>query len=137
APLEITSIKIAEVIKYVNNSYHALKIAFANEVGNICKAMSIDSHKVMELFCKDSRLNISAAYFKPGFAYGGSYLPKDLKGFVTLGHDNYISTPILGGIDQSNELQKRMAYEMIAKTGKRNICFIGLSFKEGTDDLRY
>ncbi|NDK55593.1 nucleotide sugar dehydrogenase [Pontibacter fetidus] len=137
APIEVTDVKIAEVIKYVNNSYHALKIAFANEVGNVCKSLSIDSHKVMELFCKDTRLNISPAYFKPGFAYGGSCLPKDLKGFVTLGHDNYIQTPILGCIDNSNEHQKKMAYELVAKTGKRNVCFIGLSFKEGTDDLRY
>ncbi|WP_276499741.1 nucleotide sugar dehydrogenase [Pontibacter litorisediminis] len=137
APIEVTDIKIAELIKYVNNSYHALKIAFANEVGNVCKALSIDSHKVMELFCKDTRLNISTAYFRPGFAYGGSCLPKDLKGFVTLGHDNYVNTPVLGGIDLSNEYQKKMAYEMVAKTGKRNVCFIGLSFKAGTDDLRY
>lgn len=137
APIEITDIKIAEVIKYVNNSYHALKITFANEVGNVCKALEIDSHKVMDLFCKDTRLNVSTAYFKPGFAYGGSCLPKDLKGFVTLGHDHYVSTPVLGGIDISNENQKRQAYELVAKTGKRKICFIGLSFKEGTDDLRY
>ena len=137
APIEITDIKIAEVIKYVNNSYHALKITFANEVGNVCKALDIDSHKVMELFCKDTHLNISKAYFKPGFAYGGSCLPKDLKGFVTLGHDNYVCTPVLGGIEASNEHQKKLAYELIAKTGKRNVCFIGLSFKEGTDDLRY
>lgn len=137
APVEITDIKIAEVIKYVNNSYHALKIAFANEVGNVCKALSIDSHKVMDLFCKDTRLNISTAYFKPGFAYGGSCLPKDLKGFVTLGHDHYVSTPVLGGIDISNENQKKRAFDLIANTGKRNICFIGLSFKAGTDDLRY
>lgn len=137
APIEITSIKIAEIIKYVNNSYHALKIAFANEIGNVCKALSIDSHKVMELFCKDTRLNISPAYFKPGFAYGGSCLPKDLRGFVTLGHDNYVCTPVLGCIDASNEHQKKRAYELVAKTGKRKVCFIGLSFKEGTDDLRY
>jgi GDP-mannose 6-dehydrogenase len=137
APIEITDVKIAEVIKYVNNSYHALKITFANEVGNVCKAMDIDSHKVMELFCKDTHLNISQAYFKPGFAYGGSCLPKDLKGFVTLGHDHYVCTPVLGGIEASNENQKKMAYELVAKTGKRNVCFIGLSFKEGTDDLRY
>jgi GDP-mannose 6-dehydrogenase len=137
APIELTDIKIAEVIKYVNNSFHALKITFANEVGNVCKALGIDSHKVMELFCKDTHLNISPAYFKPGFAYGGSCLPKDLKGFVTLGHDHYVCTPVLGGIENSNEHQKKMAFELIAKTGKRNVCFIGLSFKEGTDDLRY
>lgn len=137
APIEVTDIEIAEVIKYVNNSYHALKITFANEVGNVCKALSIDSHKVMELFCKDTRLNISKAYFKPGFAYGGSCLPKDLKGFVTLGHDHYVCTPVLGGIEASNDHQKKAAFELIAQTGKRNICLIGLSFKEGTDDLRY
>jgi GDP-mannose 6-dehydrogenase len=91
----------------------------------------------MELFCKDTRLNISCAYFKPGFAYGGSCLPKDLKGLVTLAHDQYIYTPLLGSIDQSNEHQKKMAFDLVAKTGKKNVCFIGLSFKEGTDDLRY
>lgn len=137
APIEITDIKIAEVIKYVNNSYHALKITFANEVGNVCKALNIDSHKVMDLFCKDTRLNLSKAYFKPGLAYGGSCLPKDLKGLVTLSHDHYLSTPVLGCIEVSNENQKRQAYELVAKTGKRNVCLIGLSFKEGTDDLRY
>lgn len=137
APIEVTDIEIAELIKYVNNSYHALKISFANEVGNVCKALAIDSHKLMELFCKDTHLNISPAYFKPGFAYGGSCLPKDLKGLVTLGHDHYVCTPVLGGIEASNEHQKKMAFELIAKTGKRKVCFIGLSFKEGTDDLRY
>lgn len=137
APVEITDIKIAEIIKYVNNTYHALKIVFANEVGNICKSMSIDSHEVMKLFCKDNRLNISSAYFRPGFAYGGSCLPKDLRGFVTLGHDNYVSTPVLSVIETSNENQKRHAFDLIFNTGKKNVCFIGLSFKEGTDDLRY
>jgi len=137
APIEITEVRIAELIKYVNNSYHALKITFANEIGDICKSLSIDSHKVMELFCKDTRLNISCAYFKPGFAYGGSCLPKDLKGLVTLAHDQYLNTPLLGSIDQSNEHQKKMAFDLVAKTGKKNVCFIGLSFKEGTDDLRY
>ncbi|MDN3671157.1 nucleotide sugar dehydrogenase [Echinicola jeungdonensis] len=137
APIEITDIKIAELIKYVNNSFHALKITFANEVGNICKALEIDSHKLMSLFCMDSNLNISKAYFKPGFAYGGSCLPKDLKGLVTLGHDNYLNTPVLGGIADSNENQKKRAFTLIENTGKKNICLLGLSFKEGTDDLRY
>jgi GDP-mannose 6-dehydrogenase len=128
---------VAELIKYINNSFHALKIAFANEVGNICKSLSIDSHEVMELFCKDNKLNISPAYFRPGNAFGGSCLPKDLKGLVALGHDNYVSTPVLASIETSNDHQKRKAYEMVEATGKKNICFIGLSFKEGTDDLRY
>ncbi|SEI40216.1 GDP-mannose 6-dehydrogenase [Dyadobacter koreensis] len=137
SPIEITEIKVAELIKYVNNSFHALKITFANEVGNICKGLEIDSHKVMDLFCTDTHLNISKAYFKPGFAYGGSCLPKDLRGLVTLGHDNYINAPLLNSIDSSNENQKRVAYELIARTGCKKICFVGLSFKEGTDDLRY
>lgn len=137
APVEITAIEVAEMIKYVNNSFHALKISFANEIGNICKALNIDSYQVMELFCKDTRLNISPTYFKPGFAYGGSCLPKDLKGLVTLGHDHYIPTPVLGGIDSSNEHQKRIAFQLIENTGKKKVCLVGLSFKEGTDDLRY
>lgn len=137
APIEVTDVRIAEIIKYVNNSFHALKITFANEVGNICKALSIDSHKVMELFCQDTLLNISPAYFKPGFAYGGSCLPKDLKGLVTLAHDHYVNTPVLVGIDASNEYQKKNALAIIERTEKKNICFVGLSFKEDTDDLRY
>jgi GDP-mannose 6-dehydrogenase len=137
APIEVTDIEVAEIIKYVNNSFHALKITFANEVGNISKAMGIDSHKVMEVFCKDTQLNISPAYFKPGFAYGGSCLPKDLKGMATLAHDNYLSAPVLNAIHDSNENQKRIAFELIQRTGKKNIALMGLSFKEGTDDLRY
>jgi GDP-mannose 6-dehydrogenase len=135
--VEQTDIEVAEIIKYVNNSFHALKITFANEIGNICKSLKIDSHKVMDIFCKDTHLNISPVYFKPGFAYGGSCLPKDLKGMVTLAHDNYLSAPVLNGIFESNENQKRMAFELIQRSGKRNIALMGLSFKEGTDDLRY
>lgn len=137
APIEITDVKVAEIIKYVNNSFHALKIAFSNEVGAICKSLHIDPFKVMELFCKDTRLNISTAYLKPGFAFGGSCLPKDLKGLVTLGHDNYLDTPILSVINSSNEQHRRKAFELINDTGKKNICMVGLSFKEGTDDLRF
>jgi GDP-mannose 6-dehydrogenase len=137
APIEITDIKVAEIIKYINNSFHALKIAFSNEVGTICKALHIDPFKVMELFCQDTRLNISTAYLKPGYVYGGSCLPKDLKGLVTLGHDNYLDTPVLAMINSSNEQHRKKAFELITNTGKKNICLVGLSFKEGTDDLRY
>jgi GDP-mannose 6-dehydrogenase len=137
APIEQVEVKVAELIKYVNNSWHALKISFANEVGNICKKIGVDSHPVMELFAKDDRLNISKAYLRPGFAYGGSCLPKDLKGLSTLAHDHYLKTPVLDAIHESNELQKRAAFDMVAHRGKRNVAILGLSFKSGTDDLRY
>ncbi|MCD8282543.1 MAG: UDP-glucose/GDP-mannose dehydrogenase family protein, partial [Prevotella sp.] len=131
-----TDIKVAEIMKYVGNTYHALKIVFGNEVGNICKALGIDSHKVMEIFCKDTRLNISPYYFKPGFAYGGSCLPKDSKAFRVLARDMYVDVPVINSIDTSNELQKKNAVELIAAKGKRNVGILGLSFKAGTDDLR-
>lgn len=137
APIEKTDIKVAEIIKYVNNSFHALKITFANEVGNICKKLGIDSHKVMDLFCKDTHLNISPYYFKPGFAYGGSCLPKDLKALNTIAHDAYLNSPVLDAIERSNQNQKRTAIEMITSKGKKKVGILGLSFKKGTDDLRY
>jgi GDP-mannose 6-dehydrogenase len=137
APIEETDIMIAELIKYVGNSFHALKIAFANEIGNICKKVGIDSWKVMEIFCKDNKLNISPAYFKPGFAYGGSCLPKDLKALRTLAHDNYLKCPIIEAIEISNRKQIGMALDLIVSKGRKNIGIIGLSFKVGTDDLRY
>ncbi len=131
-----TDIRVAEIMKYVNNTYHALKIVFANEVGNICKSQNIDSHKVMEIFCKDTQLNISPYYFKPGFAYGGSCLPKDTKAFMTLAWDNYVKIPVIENIIGSNENQKERLVEIVLEKGKRNIAFLGLSFKPGTDDLR-
>lgn len=137
APIEYTEIEVSEIIKYVNNSFHALKVSFANEVGNICKKLEIDSHKVMNLFCKDTRLNISPYYFKPGFAYGGSCLPKDLKGLTTLAHDFYLSLPILESIELSNRNQKEIGLDMIINKGKKKIGILGFSFKKGTDDLRY
>ena len=137
APIERVSIKEAEIIKYINNSFHALKIVFANEVGNICKELNIDSRNVMDLFCKDDQLNISPYYFKPGFAYGGSCLPKDLKALKTLSHDHYLSSPIIESIESSNNNQKRIAISLIESHKLKKIGILGLSFKAGTDDLRY
>ena len=131
-----TDIRVAEMMKYVNNTYHALKIVFGNEVGNICKELNIDSHKVMEIFCKDKQLNISPYYFKPGFAYGGSCLPKDMKALKTLAHDHYVDVPVIESIGESNELQKKRAVQLIMAQGKRKVGILGLSFKAGTDDLR-
>lgn len=136
APIIKTEIRVAEIIKYVNNSFHALKITFANEMGNICKQLGIDSHEVMELFCMDTQLNISPHYLKPGFAYGGSCLPKDLKALVTLSHDHYLESPVIDNIEESNQKQKSRAVDMIEGWNRKKILILGISFKPGTDDLR-
>ncbi|MCO6486795.1 MAG: UDP-glucose/GDP-mannose dehydrogenase family protein [Phaeodactylibacter sp.] len=137
APVEETQIEVAELIKYVNNSFHALKVSFANEVGNICKQLGIDSHQLMNLFCMDHQLNLSSYYLKPGFAFGGSCLPKDLKALRTLAHDFYLNSPVLNAVLDSNENQKEMAYKMVMDKGVKKVGILGLSFKKGTDDLRY
>lgn len=137
APIEETQVEIAELIKYVNNSFHALKVSFANEVGNICKKLGVDSHQLMNLFCMDHQLNLSSYYLKPGFAFGGSCLPKDLKALRTLAHDFYLDSPVLNSVLDSNEHQKEMAYRMVMEKGVKNVGILGLSFKKGTDDLRY
>lgn len=136
APVEVVSIGVAEMIKYVNNTYHALKVTFANEVGDVCKKIGVDSHELMRIFCMDTELNISSYYFKPGFAYGGSCLPKDLKGLQTLAHDVNVTAPVLDAIDKSNEAHIREALNMIESTEAKRIGVLGLSFKAGTDDMR-
>jgi GDP-mannose 6-dehydrogenase len=136
APFMTSEIGVAEMIKYVNNTFHALKITFANEVGNICKKLNIDSHELMEVFCVDKKLNISPYYLKPGFAYGGSCLPKDLRALKTLARDSYVDCPIIENIERSNELQKNTVLQQIVAFDKREVGFLGLSFKAGTDDLR-
>jgi GDP-mannose 6-dehydrogenase len=136
APLIVTDRKIAELIKYVNNCFHALKITFANEVGNICKAIGVNSHELMDIFCMDTKLNVSPYYLKPGFAYGGSCLPKDMKALATIAHDSYIKCPVIESIEASNELQKDVVLNRILSFGKQKLGFLGLSFKAGTDDLR-
>jgi GDP-mannose 6-dehydrogenase len=135
-PFVVTDVNIAEIIKYVNNGFHALKVTFSNEIGKICKKMGIDSHQLMKIFCMDNRLNLSPNYLKPGFSYGGSCLPKDLKALCTIAHDFYIECPVLENIGKSNELHSRLVLEQIIKFGKHKIGFLGLSFKAGTDDLR-
>ena len=135
AEVIITDTKTAELMKYVNSSFHALKISFANEVAGICSALKIDPHEVMDIFCADKKLNISESYLKPGSAYGGQGLRKSLKGLQTLAHDHYIQTPLLESIDKSNQLQIDRAMEVIRKSKKKKLGFLGLSFKAGTNDL--
>ena len=136
AEIIIVDIKIAEIMKYINNSFHALKVGFANEIGNICKTLNIDSHQVMDIFCKDTKLNISSYYLNPGFAYGGSCLPKDLSALKAYSRDKQLKTPIIDNIDKSNDYQIQRTVDMLISTGKQSFGFLGLAFKAGTDDLR-
>ncbi|MBB4911763.1 nucleotide sugar dehydrogenase [Actinophytocola algeriensis] len=129
-------IPVAEITKYADNSFHALKIGFANELGSICAALGLDSHAVMDVFVADRKLNISPAYLKPGFAFGGSCLPKDLRGLVHAAHRVDVSVPILSHVLPSNEEHLKRSFELVARTGKRKVGLFGLSFKPGTDDLR-
>lgn len=137
APLIQTEVKTAEMVKFVSNAFHALKVTFGNEIGNICRQHGIDSHAVMDIFCQDDKLNISPAYLKPGFAFGGSCLPKDLKALLYMGRHLDMKLPLLEAILPSNESQIKIGLEMIAQTGKKKIGVLGFSFKAGTDDLRY
>lgn len=136
APSVRTSIQTAEMVKYANNAFHALKIVFANEIGNICKTHCVDGQEVMKIFCQDKRLNISDAYLKPGFAFGGSCLPKDLRALMYDAKTNDIECPVLGAVLNSNQKQIEAGIDMIQKTGCKNIGVLGLSFKAQTDDVR-
>lgn len=136
APLIRTELEIAEMIKYVDNCWHALKIGFANEIGNVCKSFSVDAHAVMRAFCQDKKLNISNAYLMPGFAFGGSCLPKDLRALTYTGRMRDIEMPILTSILPSNELQIARGLRLIMEAGHKRIGVLGFSFKEGTDDMR-
>jgi len=136
APCVVTSMKSAEMIKYVNNAFHALKVSFANEVGTLCRAQGIDSREVMRIFCMDDKLNISSTYLEPGFAFGGSCLPKDLKALNRRLKETHITAPVIGSILPSNEEHVRHATTLIEKTGSKNIGILGMSFKAETDDLR-
>ncbi|MGZ4964745.1 MAG: nucleotide sugar dehydrogenase [Limisphaerales bacterium] len=136
APVIQTSLEVAEMVKYVDNVFHALKITFANEVGLICKSLGVNGHEVMDIFCHDKKLNLSPAYLKPGFAFGGSCLPKDLRALTRLAQTHDVSVPLLQSITLSNEHQIKHAVELIRHKGKRKIGILGFAFKAGTDDLR-
>jgi GDP-mannose 6-dehydrogenase len=136
APLIRTDLETAEMVKYVDNSWHALKIGFANEIGNLCKTQGIDAHGVMNIFCQDRKLNISAAYLMPGFAFGGSCLPKDLRALSYTAKMHDLNLPILTSILPSNEMQVSRGLELILKKAHKKIGILGFSFKAGTDDLR-
>lgn len=136
APIYCIKPEEAEMIKYANNNFHAMKISFANEIGNICKAHNVDGHVVMDIVAKDKKLNLSSYYLKPGFAFGGSCLPKDVRGLTSLAKSLDLETPLLSSLLQSNDYQISRGLELIYNTNKKKVGFLGFAFKSGTDDLR-
>jgi GDP-mannose 6-dehydrogenase len=136
SPVIRTSLEAAEMVKYVDNTWHALKVGFANEIGSICKPLGIDSVEVMQIFCQDTKLNISPYYLRPGFAFGGSCLPKDVRALRYKAKTLDVEVPILNSILPSNNAHVQRGLDMVLAHGKRRIGILGFSFKAGTDDLR-
>lgn len=136
APLIRTDVDTAEMVKYTDNNWHALKVVFANEIGNLCKALDLDGRKVMEIFCQDTKLNLSSYYMKPGFAFGGSCLPKDVRALTYKARSLDLELPVLNAIMPSNRRQIDKAIEMVTVKGHRRVGILGFAFKAGTDDLR-
>lgn len=136
APQLRITIRAAEAIKFACNAFHAMKITFANEIGQFCKVHGVDSHEVMDIVCRDTKLNISTTYLKPGLAYGGSCLPKDLRALVGRAREKDVELPMLDAIARSNLNQIQHTIELITELGHREVGILGLSFKVGTDDLR-
>ena len=135
-PLIRTDYETAEMVKYADNTWHALKVAFANEIGNVCKGLGLDSHKLMDIFCQDTKLNLSPYYLKPGFAFGGSCLPKDVRALAYKAKTLDVSVPIINAILPSNQEQVERGIRAVVEKGCRKVGVLGFSFKAGTDDLR-
>jgi GDP-mannose 6-dehydrogenase len=136
APMIVTEVETAEMVKYADNVWHALKVSFANEIGVISKSVGIDGQKVMDIFCKDKKLNLSSYYMRPGFSFGGSCLPKDVRALTYKGRDMDLELPVLNAIMPSNNAQLQRGLDMVMKLDKKKIGILGFSFKAGTDDLR-
>jgi GDP-mannose 6-dehydrogenase len=136
APLTQTTVEVAETLKYASNVWHALKVCFANEIGTFCRQQGVDGREVMQLFTQDRKLNISERYLRPGFAFGGSCLPKDLRALVYQARRHDLDLPLLNAVIPSNQRHVERAFELVAESGSRRVGLMGLSFKAGTDDLR-
>lgn len=136
APVVRVPLETAEMVKYANNAFHATKVTFANEIGNLAKAHGVDGRDVMAILCRDDQLNISPAYLRPGYAFGGSCLPKDTRALVYRAKERDVESPLLASLLPSNEIHTRRAIESVENSGRRKVGVLGLSFKAGTDDVR-